>query len=293
MNRFVYLVKNNIIAASVSLFLVLSIFFAWFFFHPASFYHERVTITLSFEKIGPISSGSLVRVNGIQKGSVVKTELTEDAVFVTMRLLADNDIPKNSSFRLINTGLVGKQEVAILVGNGTTYISNGDTIPGTIDLGFADMTRNMVIVMSDLDTIKGIIDSFFDSLKTGSTGKSITSIQKKGLFLIRDTKNKVDTWVEELSKVKEKALVLVTEDPKVKKEIEGLLSDLNRLLADAEKLKAALDSLSIEIPENGNVGLFISKSSPLLAEIDLLSANIERLTEKVKKKGLALNIDIF
>lgn len=293
MNRFVYLFKNNIIAALVFFSLALTIFFAWFFFHPSSFYNERLTLTISFNKVGPVSSGSFVQVNGIRKGSVVKTELTDQAVYVTIRLLADDEIPRNSSFRLINTGLVGKQEVSILVGKGNTYVSDGDTVFGVIDQGFSDISRNMAVMANDLDSIKSTLSFFLDSLKTGSTGKSITSIQKKGLFLIRDTKKKVNHWAQELKEVKEKAVALVPKDPKVKQDIEGLLIDLNRLLDDAEKLKNALDSLSVEIPRNGNVGLMVSKSSTLLAEIDLLGANIERLTAEIKKKGLALNVDIF
>lgn len=293
MNRFVYLFKNNIVAVLVFVLLASISFFAWFFFHPASSYHERQTFVICFKKIGSLAPGSFVRVNGIDKGSVVKTELTDEGVYVTIRIFADYHIPKNSSFRLINTGLVGKQEVAILAGDAPSFLLNGDTVKGLTDQGFSDISRNLVLVFNDLDTIKGTIHTFVDSIKNGSIGQSLSSIQKKGRFLTQDTKKKVSSWISDFNKAKTAALALVPEDPKVKKDIDLLISDLDQLLKKLDQLQQELTLVSFNIPENGSVALFLAESNPLFEKIDSMGGSIDLLIEDVKKNGLALNIDIF
>jgi phospholipid/cholesterol/gamma-HCH transport system substrate-binding protein len=293
MNRFVYLFKNNFLAVLVFLLLAAIAFFAWFFFHPSSPYHERQTFVIYFEKIGSLASGSLVRVNGMEKGKVLSTELTEDGVYVKVCLFADYNVPKNSSFRLINTGLVGKQEVSILAGDASGFLISGDTVNGLTDQGFSEISRNLFLILNELDTIKVTISSFIDTITNGSIGKSLYSVEKKTRFLTQDTKNKVTSWITELRKVKEAALSIIPEDPKIKKDIDLLLGDLNQLEKELEQLQQELASISFEIPEKGTVGQILKDSSPFLKKIDSLKVNIDLLIEEIKKKGLALNIDIF
>lgn len=293
MNRFVYLFKNNIIAFLVFLLLAATVFFAWFFFHPSSPYHERQTFVIYFEKIGSLASGSIVRVNGLEKGKVLHTQLTEKGVYVTVRLFADFNVPKNSSFRLINTGLVGKQEVSILAGDATSFLISGDTLNGLTDQGFSEISRNLLLILNDVDSVKIIVNAFMDSLTKGSIGESFTSVQKKGRFLVRDTKNKLSSWMTEFNQVKTAAMAIVPEDPKAKKDLDLLLSDLNQLLIELEHMQQELSSISFEIEENGTLGQFIKNSNPLIEKMDSTGVNMDRLIEEIKRNGLALNIDIF
>ena len=293
MNRFVYLFKNNIIAFLVFLLLASTVFFAWFFFHPASPYHERQTFVIYFEKIGSLASGSIVRVNGIEKGKVLHTQLTEKGIYVTVRLFADYNVPKNSSFRLINTGLVGKQEVSILAGDSTSYLISGDTLNGLIDQGFSEISRNLFLILNDVDSVKITVNAFIDSLTKGSIGESFSSVQKKGRFLVRDTKDKVSSWMTDFNQVKMAAMALIPKDPKAKKDLDLLLGDLNQLLKELDQLQQELSSISFEIPDNGTLEQFLKDSNPLLKKMDSIGVNMEHLIEEIKRNGLALNNDIF
>ena len=63
--------------------------------------------------------------------------------------------------------------------------------------------------------------------------------------------------------------------------------------SELEQLQQELASISFEIPEKGTVGQILKDSNPFLKKIDSLKVNIDLLIEEIKKKGLALNIDIF
>jgi len=170
---------------------------------------------------------------------------------------------------------------------------SGDTVNGLTDQGFSEISRNLFLILNELDTIKVTISSFIDTITNGSIGKSLYSVEKKTRFLTQDTKNKVTSWITELRKVKEAALSIIPEDPKIKKDIDLLLGDLNQLEKELEQLQQELASISFEIPEKGTVGQILKDSNPFLKKIDSLKVNIDLLIEEIKKKGLALNIDIF
>ena len=143
MNRFVFFVRNNILAFLIFIVLVASVFFAWYFIHPSSPFQKKQSFVIFFNKIGFLQKGNLVRVNGSQKGEIRKIELLEEGVLVTARIFADYEIPVNSEFRLINAGLVGKQELSILVGDALETLKSGDTVQGNVDQDFSDIGRNI------------------------------------------------------------------------------------------------------------------------------------------------------
>ena len=107
MNSLLFKIKKNLLASFV--FLVISCGVAAYLFHPASPHFKRYTFVVRYETIGTLSPGNLVRVRGIAKGEIVDVKLTEEAVYVTAKVLADTKIPVNSEFRLVTAGQFGIQ----------------------------------------------------------------------------------------------------------------------------------------------------------------------------------------
>ena len=79
MNKFSRLIKENLLPFIVFVIIVTSCCAAWFCLHPSSPFHERYTFVVSYDAIGTLSPGNLVKVRGIPCGQITKVELTDDA----------------------------------------------------------------------------------------------------------------------------------------------------------------------------------------------------------------------
>lgn len=293
MNRFVFFVRNNILAFLIFIVLVASVFFAWYFIHPSSPFQKKQSFVIFFNKIGFLQKGNLVRVNGIQKGEIRKIELLEEGVLVTARIFADYEIPVNSEFRLINAGLVGKQELSILVGDALETLKSGDTVQGNVDQDFSDIGRNLTLILEDVDTLKNVVGVFMDSLKEASLKHSLKSIQNKWTYLSKDFSLKLKEWKTELEISKENVYGIQVFDTEKKENLKQLLLDLDQSFLKLEALKENLEGIHFEVSKEGNLALALSEKSELFEEIDKTIISIEKLIQKIKKAGLSLNIDFF
>ena len=70
-------------------------------------------------------------------------ELTDEAVYVRARVLADTKIPVNSEFRLVTAGLMGEREMSIITGNSDRLVAEGDTVRGLYDEGTSGISKNL------------------------------------------------------------------------------------------------------------------------------------------------------
>ena len=298
-------IKNNLFPFIVFMILVVGCALSWYFFHPSSPYHARYSFVVSYQEIGTLSPGNRVVVRGIAKGQILKVELTDDAVFVKVEVLADAKISKHSEFRLINAGLMGEREMNILTADDEDWIVDGDTVYGAYDDGIAGVGAVFLNAIADLDTMQQQIVALKDSLTIGSSGKRIDRIIKKGKRLVnaggnlvsdaRDealaalekgegTLQKLHTEIDDATK---RGTVTVEKGSELLKHIDTLLERVKELKNEAEALASRLDG------KDNTVALVVSGHGKLIGGLEKLAKDIDKLTKDIKKSGLKLNIDIF
>jgi len=305
MNQFTKTIKNNLFPFIVLMILVVGCGMAWYLFHPSSPYHKRYSFVVSYQEIGTLSPGNRVVVRGIAKGQILKVELTDDAVFVKVEVLADAKISRHSEFRLINAGLMGEREMNILTADDQDWIVDGDTVYGAYDDGIAGVGEVFLKAIADLDTMQQQIVALKDSLTIGSSGKKIERIIKKGGKLVNVGEALVNDTRDEALAVLDKAEGTLQ---KVRAEIDdassrgavsvekgsAMLDRIDSLLAQVKEIKAECDKVAEKLDKSDNtVGLVASGRGKLVKEIDRLSVDIGKLTSDIKKSGLKLNVDIF
>lgn len=305
MNQFTKTIKNNLFPFIVFMILVVGCGMAWYLFHPSSPYHKRYSFVVSYQEIGTLSPGNRVVVRGIAKGQILKVELTDDAVFVKVEVLADAKISRHSEFRLINAGLMGEREMNILTAEDDDWIVDGDTVYGAYDDGIAGVGVVFLNAVADLDTMQQQIVALKDSLTVGSSGKKIERIVKKGKRLVNAGTALVNDTRDEALAVLDKAEGTLQ---KIRTEIDdasnhgaatvekgsALLNRIDELLNQVKDIKADVDALAARLDAKDNtVGLVNSGKGKLVNELDKLAKDIDSLTKDIKKNGLKLNIDIF
>lgn len=299
------LIKNNFFPFIVFMILVVGCCLGWYFFHPSSPYHARYKFVVSYQTIGTLSPGNRVIVRGIEQGKILAVELTDDAVFVTVEVLAEAKISRHSQFRLINAGLMGEREMCVLTAEDQDWIADGDTVYGSFDDGLSGVSEMLVKALGDLDEMKGTLVALKDSVTIGSSGKRIDRIGKKGRRIVNAASSLA-------SDVREQALAVVDKgEATLEKARSGindaaahgaltvekasaLLARVDSLVAGVQELKADADSLVLRLDSGDNtIGLIASGRGKLTGKLEKLANDIDALTQDVKKSGLRLNIDIF
>ncbi len=305
MNNFRRKFRSNFFPVVVFSAIVLGCGMALYLFHPASPHHDRYSFVVRYESIGTLSPGNRVEVRGITKGEIEKVELTDDAVFVTARVLTDAKIPKNSEFRLKTAGLMGERELSVLTGDGQDFISDGDTVNGHYEEGANAVGRNLAIILSELDSITTQLGALKDSVTKGKVGKRVDRVLNKGENLLQVSEESVQEWLNSATDLLSKAEGTLDQakaalgdvpdraDGSVQK-VENLVARVDSLLSKVQGAREDLEGIEAKLDQDNNtVGLILSKKGDIHKELDIIGADIDALIKDIKKQGLKLNADIF
>lgn len=305
MNRFVRLVRENIIPSIIFVILVLACAGAWYFYHPSSPYHARYSFVVRYDAIGTLSPGNPVKVRGISAGEITKVELTEDAVFVTARVYATTRIPVNSEFRLINSGLMGEREMCVLTGDSQELIHGGDTLKGHYDEGTSGVGLKLVSMLDDIGEIKDTLVMFVDSLLQGDLNKRTVRVIRKGKNMVGVAKGNVESWKGDVARLldelegdlngaKRVLDVAVDRGDGMVDRTKNLLTRVEDLLLKLNEMKGKTEGILGKLNQDDNsAGLFLANEGEFKNSIEQLTNDIDALLSDMKKNGVKLNVDIF
>jgi len=110
------------------------------------------SVKAEFLKVGGLSVGSDVRINGIKVGTVTAQKLNNDnyTVDVTFNIAEDIKLPKDSTAVIVGDGLMGDKFVKIEPGNAKEYMKDGDTFAKTKDFKtIEDMVGEVIFMVTD------------------------------------------------------------------------------------------------------------------------------------------------
>ena len=110
------------------------------------------TVTAHFLKVGGLTIGSDVRINGIKVGTVVSQKLNpEDYVAeIQMSLAPDIKLPKDSVAVIAGDGLMGNKYIKIEPGKDSDVLVDGDELTKTKDFKtLEDMVGEIIFMVTD------------------------------------------------------------------------------------------------------------------------------------------------
>ena len=109
-------------------------------------------LNAKFLKVGGISIGSDVRINGIKVGTVVGQKLNPDDYMVdlTLSIASNISLSKDSEVAIVGDGLMGNKFIKIEPGKEKTYLKNGDEFKNTKDFkSLEDMVGEIIFMVTD------------------------------------------------------------------------------------------------------------------------------------------------
>ena len=110
------------------------------------------TVSADFLKVGGLSIGSDVRINGIKVGTVTAQKLNNEdyTVEVQFSISADTQLPKDSTVMIMGDGLMGDKFVKIEPGKAKEHMQNGDKFAKTKDFkSLEDMVGEIIFMVTD------------------------------------------------------------------------------------------------------------------------------------------------
>lgn len=105
-----------------------------------------------FMKVGGLSVGSDVRINGIKVGTVTAQKLNgkDYMADVTFSISSNIKLPKDSTVSIVSDGLVGDKFVKIEPGKSKEYLQSGDSFKNTKDFKtIEDMVGEIIFMVTD------------------------------------------------------------------------------------------------------------------------------------------------
>lgn len=284
--------------------LALAILGAWFFLHPNSPWHSRNTYVVAFDEVGTLAAGNIVQVNGLAKGKVLSSVLTDSCIWVNLEVLAEVPIATDSKFKIINSGLMGERVVDVQLGGGDKVLASGDSVKGTFDMG---STRLAMMIISCLQEVEGLAHTgkdLIDTVLSPEHQARYTRIARKGSDLVDNVKGDAADWIDSVE-------VLSTNLQGLQQQASGLLSEIKpgtELTLDSLKilrarvlaLEAPLKEIGLraqavktKLEQNDNTAGLVIHNKTLHSQLGSIAQQTEALMGKIQQSGLDLNVDIF
>jgi phospholipid/cholesterol/gamma-HCH transport system substrate-binding protein len=133
--------------------LLIAVFFLLFAYRVSDLQVVKgYELNAKFMKVGGLTVGSDVRINGIKVGTVLSQKLDPNdyMVDITMSIMPDVKLPVDSEVAIVGDGLVGDKFVKINPGKSTDLLPAGATFANTKDFkSLEDMVGEIIFMVTD------------------------------------------------------------------------------------------------------------------------------------------------
>lgn len=133
--------------------LFVAAFFAYFAYNVSDLQVVKgYNVTARFLKVGGLTVGSDVRLNGIKIGTVIAQKLDPEdyTAEIKMSLTSDIKLPIDSFAAITGDGLVGDKYIKIVPGHAKDYLKDGDTFKNTKDFKtLEDMVGEIIFMVTN------------------------------------------------------------------------------------------------------------------------------------------------
>ncbi len=133
--------------------IAVAAFFAYFAYNVSDLQVVKgYNVTARFLKVGGLTVGSDVRINGIKVGTVVGQDLDDEdyTAEVKMSLSSNVPLPVDSEASIVSDGLVGDKFIKIEPGHAKEMLKDGDVIRNTKDFKtLEDMVGEIIFMVTD------------------------------------------------------------------------------------------------------------------------------------------------
>tara|TARA_A100001037_G_scaffold185116_1_gene165839 strand:- start:7 stop:945 length:939 start_codon:yes stop_codon:yes gene_type:complete len=247
-----------------------------------------------YQDIGGLQEGSGVMVNGFKVGTVKNIALLTNSnynLMVELSIEKDIAIPVNSISKIVNEDIMGSKGIALLLGDASEFIEDGDTLVSDIEGSLKDEVNKQVLplknkaeeLISSIDSVVTVITSVLSKDARESLTKSLESLDNT-FSTMSKTMTKVNQIVDQND---ERISSIVKNLEANNDEITNILTNFSNLSDEIAKsnvnnLLASLGEVSKKINDaEGSLGMFINDKD-LYINLEKSSKELEALIKDIK-----------
>jgi phospholipid/cholesterol/gamma-HCH transport system substrate-binding protein len=150
-------IKNNLFEVIVGTFVLgCAIYFFFFSFSKSNISTSSTyQVVAKFDNIDGVSTGSDIKISGVKVGAVANEVIDPQTYRAILKLNINQDIklPKDSSAKILSSGLLGGKYIGIEVGAEEEVLKDGDQIQFTQSgVNFEELLGKFIFGSSKKDT---------------------------------------------------------------------------------------------------------------------------------------------
>lgn len=273
-----------------------------------NFFSSQRKFYAVYKNIDGLVEANPLMINGFKVGAVGKIELANDTTgnLIVMLLLDDDvKVPKNTVAKVISSDILGSKAVELLMGKGTVYAEDGDTLISDREANLGESVNKIVAplqkkasdLLSSIDSVMVVVQQVFDENARANLSKSFESI-KLAITSLETTSYRLDTMVQSekgkissiLSKVNTLATTLANNSDKLGNVINNFSnisdsiakSNLTSAINNADLALGQASSIMTKINSGqGTMGMLINNDS-LYRKLDKSSEDLDKLLKDLR-----------
>jgi len=294
---------NKVFALYLCIFLA-GVVGLWLAVHPKSPLRSYKEYDVLFTQVGTLHETCPVQVFGMKRGYVSNVTLRNDGVVAHLRIESQLNIPKDSRFRVVNSGLLGQREVEVRIGESNQFYASGDSLHGGYDEGSTRLIYMAKNLLGTADsTIQACLLTWDSTLGNPEVQTRISHLGTNGKSSVNKISRDMGQWRDSLLLLRSELHSVITEldsaktelGPGIDSTIQGV-KDLNQgldgLAQQAQHLVTHMDWLTQQLQGSNNTAGLLINEQQLHDKIGTTMQDVRNLIQGIKQEGLNMNVDI-
>lgn len=262
----------------------------------SNLFSKSKTFYATYYNVNGLTVSSPVRLNGLKIGQVTGIEFIPESKYgeLLVEFRIDNKdfmFSQDSKARIVSSGLLGGNEIAILPGKSGVKAESGDTLKSEVETGLQQQVNEMIAplkikvenLIGSVDTVVTAFKSVFDQEGMGNISSGLTSLRKsiQGIELAINQVNGL----------------LKNETPKISSIISNVDSISGTIRKSNKDIKNILGNFSAisDSLKRANIAQTIQSANEALNEVDIamkrINAGEGTIGELLTNKGLYNKLD--
>jgi phospholipid/cholesterol/gamma-HCH transport system substrate-binding protein len=276
--------RTEILVGAMLVFAFIALIMGIFWISGAQPGAPKLRVFATAPEAGALSDGTRITLLGVDVGSVKSVELRPDGVVLDLEITYSGTLPVDTKAEERTAGFLGMAGLALIPGESTTVLSEGDTIyaaggaPGLQDL-VGDLGGEASEVLAQIRKL--LNDSTVASAQSG-IGSFAGGMEELEVLLARESQS-IEKLIQGLSTTSAR-LADMTSGPELDRTLANLDSLTARLAEASTDLDQTSESLASVLGKidrgEGSLGLMVNDSS-LYVSLNATLQNLEAASEEI------------
>ena len=244
---------------------------------------ERLRVFATSPHAGSVTDGARVTLLGVDVGEVTAVEIDGRQVVLALEVSFRGELPIDSRAEIRSAGFLGAQVVALIPGDATASVVDGDTLRGGTEASLTAMAGEIGGELTDvLNRVEALLsDEMIGNLEqsSGALAGTLTELQT----LLERQRATIETILQGLSETSSQ-LAEATSGPELGNTIsnvDSLTARLSRASDDLDSSSASLASILQKIDEgDGSIGRMLNDPE-LYDRLTATTENVQAATEEI------------